>query len=327
VVTALRILVAVSLLVVLIRSGGIRWSALREVFAVWPLTLAALGLMLMGLVLTSWRLCVLFRPRGLGLSLAASTRLTLIGMFFNTSLPGAGGGDLVRMYYGARGHEGRRAEIVTVMVLDRVAGMFALILWPLLVAPAVFSLWRGNPALTALLGAGAAMAVGMAVVFVVAWSPMFAPDGRLDGWVRRLPAGALLAQVMETIAGYRTHRRAVVQAVGISLLSHTLAMSAALLLARITNPDGFSWAMSILIPMGFMANTIPLTPGGLGVGEAAFDSLFRLAGLHGGAEVLLGWRLLILAVGLVGLGAYLHGRRDFVEAPTRPGDSLQGLRA
>ena len=72
--------------------------------------------------------------------------------------------------------------------------------------------------------------------------------------------------------------------------------------------------MAVLIPLGHLANTLPITPGGLGVGEAAFNKLFALAGLEGGAETLLGWRLLTLLLGLVGLVFYLQGRKRFVHA-------------
>ena len=34
--------------------------------------------------------------------------------------------------------------------------------------------------------------------------------------------------------------------------------------------------MLLLIPIGFLANSLPVTPGGLGVGEAAMESLFRM---------------------------------------------------
>jgi uncharacterized membrane protein YbhN (UPF0104 family) len=70
--------------------------------------------------------------------------------------------------------------------------------------------------------------------------------------------------------------------------------------------------MLVLIPMGFLANTLPLTPGGLGVGEAALNRLFSLAGFTGGAEALLGWRMLMLLIGLLGLGFYLRGSARFV---------------
>lgn len=313
----LRYAVALALLGYLFSSGSIQWEALSNLFSQWWVTAGALLMLGCVVVTTSWRFCLLLRPRALDITLAASIRLTMIGMFFNTVLPGAGGGDFVRFYYGVRGHEGRRTEILTVMFFDRLAGLFAMISWPLIAAPFFVSMWIESRVLTGLLGAGLTAALGMIAVFLVAWSPLASPGGTMETLVKKVPAGDSIWTVMETIASYRHHKGTVLVAVGVSLLSHTLGIGAALVLASVTVPDSFSWAMSVLIPLGFMANTVPLTPGGLGVGEAAFDSLFGLAGLDGGAEVLLGWRLLILVMGLAGLGVYLHGRHDFV----RSGDS------
>ena len=63
---------------------------------------------------------------------------------------------------------------------------------------------------------------------------------------------------------------------------------------------------------------MPLTPGGLGVGEAVFDHLFALAGLAGGAETMLGWRVLMVGVSLLGLVFYLQGDRRFVHHAAPP---------
>jgi uncharacterized membrane protein YbhN (UPF0104 family) len=70
--------------------------------------------------------------------------------------------------------------------------------------------------------------------------------------------------------------------------------------------------MCLVIPMGDVANSLPLTPGGLGVGETAFSVLFKLAGLQGGAEALLCWRIWRAMVGLIGLVIYLRGMRRSV---------------
>jgi uncharacterized membrane protein YbhN (UPF0104 family) len=87
--------------------------------------------------------------------------------------------------------------------------------------------------------------------------------------------------------------------------------------------------MSILIPLGFLANVLPVTPGGLGIGEAAFNKLFEMAGLTGGAEALLGWRMLTILISMIGLVFYLRGRRHFIhrslalqEGYSRPGSVL-----
>jgi uncharacterized membrane protein YbhN (UPF0104 family) len=61
--------------------------------------------------------------------------------------------------------------------------------------------------------------------------------------------------------------------------------------------------------LGMFANTVTITPGGLGVGEAAFDLLFAQAGLQGGAAIMIIWRVGMLPLCLLGLGFYMAGLR------------------
>jgi hypothetical protein len=61
-----------------------------------------------------------------------------------------------------------------------------------------------------------------------------------------------------------------------------------------------------------LVNSLPLTPGGIGVGETAFHALFKLTGVNGGAEALLCVRLWNISVGLLGLFVYLFGVRRIV---------------
>jgi len=286
--------------------------------------IGGVGVMLLLAVLTSWRLVLLLRARGFELSLADSLRLTLIGTFFNTCLPGAGGGDLVRVFFAVRGNAGRRTEVITVMLFDRVIGMFALIVWPVLAAPLALPIVRELPVLAGLLTAGGVTALVLAGVFAVGWVQDWRKT-RIVRWLEGLKAGRILQQMIETIASFRENAKTVAAALLISFVAHSLAIAAALLVAHAMNPQGFSWTMAILIPFGFMANQVPLTPGGLGVGEAAFESLFGMAGLSGGAEVMLGWRLLLLLVGLFGLVAYLRVRGQLIHYAAGQGSAAVGF--
>src|SRR5205807_1826113 len=128
------------------------------------------ALMGINVVLTAWRLALLLRPRGLRLTLAAATRLTLIGNYFNLCLPGATGGDAIRIYYAARESHGRRVEVATILLLDRYVGMFTLLLWPVLAAAFFWGLVRGSPVLMSLLGVAAALAAAMAAAILVSFS-------------------------------------------------------------------------------------------------------------------------------------------------------------
>jgi len=310
--TVLRIGIGVGLLWYLGASGAIEWRALLGMLHEWPLTLVAFLLLLVDMMVTSSRLCVLLAARGMHLSVINSTKLSLIGIFFNLCLPGSTGGDLMKIYYATEGNRGRRTEVTTIILLDRASGMFALMIWPLMAAPFFPELLARVPALKPLL-AGAAIVGGVLLIaFLLAWSAWLRQSALLQWLFRRLPLGSYLERVYETVYAYRNHPGPVLASIGISLVAHTMSVGVTMLAIAAVNPAGAAWPMAVLIPLGHLANTVPLTPGGLGVGEAAFNKLFSMAGLTGGAEGLLGWRLLTVMIGLLGLWFYLQGRSKFV---------------
>ena len=198
--TIARLGIAVALLVYLGRSGLLDWAALRGLLVAWPITALAVTLLLLDTVLTASRVCVLMVPLGLSLRLAASTRLTFIGLFFNACLPGSAGGDALRICYASRGNEGRRTEVATVFVFDRVVGLFALLLWPLLAAPFFPRLTAGNAALRGLLGAAAMAAAVVGVLLVVAGSRRVLGSATVASALTRLPGGRYLRTVLHTLS-------------------------------------------------------------------------------------------------------------------------------
>ncbi len=309
--TILRAVIGIGLLVYLSISGVINWSALLGLVDAWPVSLAVLFLLFVAVVLTSWRLCVLLKPRSLQLSLYSSVRLNLIGAFFNTCLPGFTGGDVVKIYYATQGSSGQRTEIATIVLLDRAVGMFALLLMPLLAAPLFPGLLSSN-VLRLLLWTAAAVAAVMLAGMVICFAEG-ARHSRILSWtLQKLPLGNLAERMLDTVNAYRHNIGILLGMVGLSLVVHAITVSVILLLVQITTPSGATWPMIVLIPMGFLANALPVTPGGLGVGEMAFHKLFEVASLSGGVEALVGWRILTTVIDLPGLVFYLRGGTDFI---------------
>jgi hypothetical protein len=196
-----------------------------------------------------------------------------------------------------------------------------LVSWPLVLGIFFAELIAGEAVIAGLLWAAAGISGGMIVFFAMAlWQRV--GESPLLAWLfRRMPLGELGRRIFDTIHRYRHNVGTLLAAVGISFLAHSLAVGAMMLVAVGMNPEGFAWAMALVMPLGFLANTIPLTPGGLGVGEAAFEQLFGLVRLDGGAEVLLAWRALMLGISLVGLVFYVRGRRQFINNAARPVES------
>lgn len=304
--------IGVALVVYLWRSGAINWAAMAGLATHWWLALAAVVLLFVDAALLGWRLRVLLDPRGFHLPLMSAFRLTMIGVFFNSCLPGATGGDLIKIYYAAEGNPGRRIEVGTIVLLDRVTGMFALMLLPLLLAPLFPDLLAKSTALRVVLWFAGGIAAATVVAALACFSERIRNSPPVDWAIRRLPLGKYVGIMYDTVHAYREHPSPLVAAVGISLLTHVAASGVAMLSSLATHPHEFAWKMCVVIPIGFAINVLPVTPGGLGVGEAAFDRLFLLAGLTGGAEALLGWRLLTILISLLGLAYYLQGRKRFV---------------
>jgi uncharacterized protein (TIRG00374 family) len=304
---AVRLAIAVAVLVFLARTGRVDWSALRGLINHWGALLFALGLVTLLFVLVSWRLCILLRARALHLSLRDSMELSLVTNLFTLVLPG-GGGDIVRLYYTTRHTPGRRTEIATILLLDRITGLLALTLFPLIAAPLCLTVIRQSRVLQTLLALAAAASVGVIGAMAVAMSRRARALAFVQWLLRTVPLRGYLALMLDTLHSFRTNLKALVVAVGVSLASHAMGMLVFVLLVGVLHPADDQLAVPFLGALGMMANNLPLTPGGLGVGEAAFESLFRIAGLQGGAEALLGWRILLLGLAPIGLWQYLRGR-------------------
>jgi uncharacterized membrane protein YbhN (UPF0104 family) len=308
----LRVAIGIGILVYLAKSGQINLSSLARLFHSWPLTLAAVALLLLDIFFMSIRVSVLFRTARLSLSLGSSVQLNLIGFLFSTFLPGAAGGDLAKLVYATRENHGRRAEVATVLILDRLVGLFSLLLLPLLFAPFFPDLLRSVPLLRNILYIDAMLAASMflGVSFVMFFAPT---RSWVAGLLGRWPGIKSIAlRVLDATAVHGKAQITLFFALLLSLLANLALVGVTALGLYTVNPVSFSMRLALVAPIGHLVNSLPLTPGGIGVGESAFNALFKLTGMDGGAEALLCLRLWNLLVGCMGLAVYLVGMRRAV---------------
>lgn len=304
----LRAIIGIGLLVYLASSGSIHWGSLLGLARAWPLTLLATAMLAVNFLIAAWRFCILLRPLGLRLKVWDSTKLTLIGQFFSTFLPGGTSGDVMKIYYAAEGNAGRRAEVATIVLLDRAVGMFAMLLLPLMLIPFYSFLVAGSRALRDILWFDALVVAAMIFAFLLCFSTRVR-NSRLLLWIfRNMPLGVYAERMFDTVHGFGRHLFPLFAGVGISLVGHLQTIGIMLILAEATVPGEPVWRAGLMVPLGLLVNTVPLTPGGLGVGEAAFEKLFGIAGISSGAESMLAWRVLTTLLGVTGMLFYLKGR-------------------
>lgn len=305
-----RTLIGIGLIVYLALSGAIDWAGMLGLASAWRLSLAAFALMLVTVLLVSWRLRVLLAPRELDLPLAASFRLTLIGGFASNFLPGTTGGDVARIYLVARANTGRGTEIAAVVLVDRAIGLLALLVLPVaivLAAGASIALPASAQVLVRLAALGSAL---LAAGFAVAALSRGALRRGLVRAAGRVGLHGHAERFFDTLYAYHERPGALAGAFLISLAIQASMVVPLLLLFRATGGDSAILPVAALVPFGMLANMLPLTPGGLGVGEAAFETLFLSVGAAGGAETILAWRILTTLIDLLGGALLVVGRTD-----------------
>lgn len=230
----------------------------------------------------------------------------MIGLFFNVVIPGAVGGDLVKGYYITRAMVGRRSSAATSILMDRVLGMLGLLLLAALMIVPNFSELAKNPA-TRKLGMAVVGGLIVGMGFVLSAGLM---GSRVSEWAL-LPR--IVRNVLRSLPGY--HRKAAVipVAIAVSVFSHLLACIAYYIALRSMGgaadvPAGYFF---LLVPLGLVATAIPISPAGIGVGQAAFFALFRIvSGSHAvvAADAFTVFQLTVILISLGGFCWYLPYR-------------------
>lgn len=269
------------------------------------------------------RLRWVFKAHGLPLGLARATSLTWVALAFNQLLPGGAGGDAVRAYYAAQDHPEAKAEAVVAVLFDKVIGLAGLLL--LGVVPWVVVAAYGDhlPAEAARLirTIGATMAIafaGSAALAAAALSP------RLGAWAARAGLGARLGAKLGRVAApmaslVAAHRGERLRLLGLTAFSAILHLTSCVALYVLAG-DARSFVLHLSIwSVVFLTTAIPLSPGGLGVSEAAAARLWLLCGVTTGAATYLAFRVVSVLHAAVGLAVYV-GMRRRAPAMMRPAE-------
>lgn len=308
-----RIVVSVALLAYVI--SGSDWQTLGSLLSAPWLIVCIVTLPVIGASVESFRLGVLYDALGMSLPFRTGFRVVSMATFFNFCIPGATGGDVVKIWYlnaVARRHP---AEVAAIWFVDRLTGVFSLLL--LVVAVGLLNLpFIGAHSLLGWLLAGAiGMIVALGILTTVACLDL---GGVFDRLLARYPRiRQFVARIEESIAAFRRRPGALVQAVGISLIGHVALLATFIALGQYFMPAVAPRLVGLLSIFGLFANALPITPGGLGVGEAAFDTLFHIAGATSGPALILAWRIGMMPLCLCGWVLYmtgLKGRRASADA-------------
>src|SRR5262249_12718269 len=245
--------------------------------------------------------------QGMSLSFVEGYRVVAIGAFFNFCIPGGTGGDVMKLYYLAAGNRGRRVEIATVLFVDRAVALFCMLGLVVTLALIDGRLAWENPLIGGLVAVAALCAIGLLLGGAVACSTRLRASRWYVYLMDRAPLRRYLERAADALYVFRKNKAALAKAAGLSLIGHLALLCVFSAAGRVFMPNAPAITVGMLALLGLLANALPITPGGLGVGEAAFEGLFRLAGYTHGAQLILAWRAGMIALCSLGCALYIAG--------------------
>ncbi|KYG68128.1 TIGR00374 family protein [Bdellovibrio bacteriovorus] len=314
-VQSLKIAFSAAIIFWLIQSGKLNFSALKNLLTPWA-AVTALSLVALNIFFASERWRILIRSQGLPARSWPVFKLTLIGAFFNFAMPGGVGGDVIKAYYFTRENPGSKVVAVTSVLMDRVLGLFAMILLALLVMFYDLNHIVQTPALLTLFY----FICGLFVAFLIALSMIFSvklyDSGAVKKGIAVLPLSEKFLKLYESMHLYGKDGKRFIAVILMSLVSQACSIAFLYLAGRMAGFDEVSARTYFLVaPLGFMATAIPISPAGVGVGQAAFYFLFNLyvgKQIELGPTVITAFQVGTFVISLSGAFFYLR-RKDRVE--------------
>ena len=295
------------------RSGRLDFSALGTGIGRWQDLLGVAALLYVSTGMLSWRWNFLLRSHGIRLRLSETFSLTMIGMAFNLIMPGAVGGDVMKVYYIARRAGTQKMEIVTTTVVDRALGLFSLLLLPSVSCLLNFGTVARDRSLfllcVALFAATAAATIGLtaAVLFGGRLAAMFSAK------TGRLRFAAAVVKIALVFAAYRRNPGVLIKAVAVSAACQIISCVAFLWTFVALGYGGMSIAeLFFFLPLVLVTTALPVAPAGIGVGQVAIYTLFQAADGNGaqGTSAFTVYQIVLMLVYLTGLYSYLTHRSD-----------------
>jgi uncharacterized protein (TIRG00374 family) len=311
--TALRLLIGIGALLALYYFGKFDLRALEPlVRAPWTIAIAAFFILL-ALPLSALRWAIVLDVLGIGLPIGPLFRIVCVSTTVNQFFLALTSGDALRGIYAWRLLRRASGRIAISIIADRAVGLLALIT---LSAALIMFRWdrvSNVPALTVLtlsltLCIGAALisaAILLAVPTLLVWSL---------GKLRHKPKIAqFISRIHSVVMAFRLRLFTLVVVFSLSLIIQGLNILAFVVIGATMHIGSVSLLdISIAAPLALVANVLPFTPGGLGIGEAAFDQICRWLVPSPAsapyASIFFAFRAVSMAVVIPGLISFVYKR-------------------
>jgi uncharacterized protein (TIRG00374 family) len=310
--TIWKVLIATALLTWLIKSGRLNFHPLLSTsFNIYHLM--GIVLLFCSLFVQGVRWWWLLKTQKLHLPFLKTIHLSWIGQFFSLVLPGVAGGELARGYYITQEAGSNKVAGLSTVLVDRVMGLYALLC--LSITSLVFLMLSQSQLSLPVLQFGILNVIMFSGISLLGVALLLHPTRSLT---LRLVPGRYRTLVESTLKNYQIHMRDLLLCFSLSLLASIMALGS-FQVAGLMVQTPLSWKQIFLVcPLVFIASTLPISPGGIGVGETAASLFFARFGVETGATIMLIVRIWLVILRLPGGLLYIvHTPRSPIEKPIK----------
>ncbi|MBF0441252.1 MAG: flippase-like domain-containing protein [Oligoflexales bacterium] len=312
----LKIGFALLLILWMLSSGKLDFSKLSIIISEPKIIVASFFTWLFAVIfLQSIRWYLLLTGANYKITLQRTVKLTFIGLFFNTAMPGSVGGDLIKVIYVIRDNRNRgKTPALMTVLLDRLVGFFGLFVMGFtLMMFNIREIWS-NILLRPLVGICAAFLCIMIIMYVFVKIPF--KDDRdpfLKFFSMNIPGMKTLQKIYRALRQYHHKSSYLVYGLVLSIMVQCAFFLCFVIIATtmtdMSHAKSLFSTLGVVFPIGVLTAALPISPGGFGVGHVAFEQLFNMVGLSNGANIYNVFFLCQLVLNLLGAFSYIFERK------------------
>ena len=307
----IKMLAAVALITWLVKSGKLELSFVTEIIKNDPYrVLAAVLFILVDQVFVALRLKIIILTKAKEtISLLKLLIVNWIGLFFNSVLPGAVTGDLVKIFYIRDMDRALPKDFIFLGVfMDRLIGLIGLVfvgsMFSLFSYTSLVSLSQ-NVEYLIHLNLLIFAAIVVAAIFYLFFSEL---PLKISKKLQALPVFnkvmPIFDRVWQTLILFKPRIFEIfLCSLAVQFFSMVIFWYLVAPYAQGAELDFFKIAS--ILPMGFISIALPIAPAGLGVGHAVFESLLGFYGITNGANLFNLYFIVVMITNITGAIPYI----------------------
>ncbi len=310
-ILSIKILFSVAVLWFLTHTSKLNFRLLLDLFYSPSLLAPVIALYFLVVIISSWRWHQLNNVQGIKISFLHTIIPTYLGIAFNNLLPGGVGGDFFRCYFLFKKTPNKRSAVMLSILVDRITGLMGVFIAVCIVAAFHMDFFNSHKSTFYFMLFCLSLCIGVIILYFA--STLLPKEVGLSDWLSKRFSekkwlGSILS-ILTAIRIYRDSKMVIAKCLSASVIIQLFIALTCFLIAKIMHfPEIPFVSYIIAIAVTQIVNLIPITPGGFGIGEAAFAKVLTL--LNPGISAT--YATIFLAYRIIGILAYLPGLAVFI---------------